>query len=54
MGMETKRADAGLISSFFCIPLSLASEFVQICEPIDAEDMFFNVIAQTSHMNNVD
>lgn len=44
MHMQAKHGDTGIIASFFDIPLSIASEFVQFNDPIDAEDLFFHAI----------
>lgn len=44
MNMETKRGDVGIIASFFNIPFTAASEFIQISNPMDAEDLFFRTI----------
>ncbi len=44
MGMEPKRGNVDIIALFFDIPLTVASEFVWIYNPIDAEDLFFSEI----------
>ena len=44
MDLKAKCGDADIIASFFNISLSIATEFIRIYDPIDAEDLFFHAI----------